>query len=57
MSRYPRLVKDLDQSEYEELLESDKKLQALEDAGVDNWEGYDWCMRDFHEFEGDLDEY
>lgn len=23
------------------------KLQALENAGVDNWDGYDWAMEDF----------
>lgn len=34
----------LSQEEYEELLESDKMLSALERAGVDNWEGYDFAM-------------
>jgi len=26
---------------YEELLQAEEDLQALEDAGVDNWEGYE----------------
>jgi hypothetical protein len=30
--------------EYEELLEDQKMLNALQDAGVDNWEGYDYAM-------------
>jgi hypothetical protein len=31
-------------SEYESLLEAQAKLDALEGAGVDNWEGYDDAM-------------
>ncbi len=27
-------------TEYDELIESQKLLQALESAGVDSWEGY-----------------
>lgn len=34
----------ISQEEYEELLESDKMLNALERAGVDNWEGYDFAI-------------
>lgn len=30
--------------EYEELLENQDKLYALEAAGVDNWSGYDIAM-------------
>lgn len=30
--------------EYEDLLEAQKKLDCLEGAGVDNWEGYDDAM-------------
>ena len=37
--------------EYLELLECAKKLEALESAGVDNWEGYDEAMRIMHEGE------
>jgi len=29
---------------YEELVEAQAKLDALEGAGVDNWEGYDDAM-------------
>jgi hypothetical protein len=28
-----------------------RKLEALEEAGVDNWEGYDEAMRSLHEEE------
>ena len=31
-------------SEYENLLERDKILSALEGAGVDNWEGFDIAL-------------
>jgi len=31
-------------SEYESLLRALDKLDALEGAGVDNWEGYDYAM-------------
>ena len=30
--------------EYEDLLEDSKILQRLEDAGVDNWEGYHYTF-------------
>ena len=29
---------------YEELLKSEKRLQALEAAGVDNWEGFAYAI-------------
>ncbi len=32
--------------EYDNLLEDSKVLQALENAGVDNWEGYDFAMEE-----------
>ena len=32
------------QKEYEDLLEASHKLEALEAAGVDNWDGYDDAM-------------
>lgn len=32
----------------EELLESDFKLNALSNAGVDDWEFYDEAMEDFN---------
>jgi hypothetical protein len=36
-------------SEYDELLHDSKKLNALESAGVDNWEGYDFAMEAMEE--------
>lgn len=30
-------------SEYESLLKDSRWLQCLEDAGVDNWQGYDYA--------------
>ncbi len=32
--------------EYDRLLEAENKLDALEVAGVDNWEGYEFAMED-----------
>lgn len=32
------------EAEYRKLVEARDKLQALEAAGVDNWEGYDYAM-------------
>lgn len=34
----------LTQPRYDELLEAERKLDALERAGVDNWSGYDYAM-------------
>lgn len=34
----------IQKSEYARLLRDCKKLDALEVAGVDNWEGYDMAM-------------
>ena len=34
------------QEEYESLLEDSKFLRALEAAGVDNWEGYEFAFED-----------
>ena len=34
--------------EHESLLSSQRMLQALEGAGVDNWSGYDYAMEDFY---------
>ena len=33
---------------YRELLEDSRKLQALENAGVDNWDWYDEAMKEFY---------
>ena len=34
----------ISQEEYEKLLKRDEMLSALEGAGVDNWEGYDYAI-------------
>lgn len=39
-------------AEYEDLLRADKFLTALENAGVDNWDGYDFALELFQEEEG-----
>jgi len=31
---------------YDQLVESDRILDALNAAGVDNWEGYEFAMED-----------
>lgn len=35
--------------EYDQLIENQKRLRALEAAGVDNWEGYDFAIESFNE--------
>lgn len=35
--------------EYEEFLRSQVWENALRNAGVDNWEGYDWAMESYRE--------
>ena len=37
--------------EYEDLIEDSKFLRALEDAGVDNWPGYDFAFEIYEAFE------
>ena len=44
------------EADYEELERRSKKLRFLEEAGVDNWEGYDNAMEDMTNFEEDVDE-
>lgn len=34
----------IDKQYFEELLESQRWLDALESAGVDNWQGYDFAL-------------
>ena len=31
---------EIDEDEYKQLIEDQKLLRALEEVGVDNWEGY-----------------
>lgn len=38
-------------SVYDELMENSKKLEALEDCGVDNWEGYDEALEYLEDME------
>ena len=40
--------------EYEQLVDDSEKLCALENAGVDNWDGYDYAMQLYHEDCGDV---
>jgi len=40
----------ISQEEYDELLERSMWLDALECAGVDNWEGHDIALELFHEW-------
>jgi hypothetical protein len=39
----------VDKKEYEYLLRNARKLQALENGGVDNWEWYGESLREFWE--------
>lgn len=39
--------------EHEELLRADMWVQALEAAGVDNWEGYDEAISIYQELKND----
>jgi hypothetical protein len=39
----------ISKKEYEELLEDQKMLIALQNAGVDNWVGYDYAKDLFNE--------
>ena len=41
----------ISKKEYESLLEDSKKLTALENAGVDNWEGYHYAIELMQEME------
>lgn len=46
----------ISKAEYECLRNRDFKLDCLENAGVDNWEGYDFAMEEFYKTDED-DEY
>ena len=43
----------ISKAEYEQLLDSDLMLRCLENAGVDNWDGYDFAMDEYHDLKGD----
>ncbi len=34
---------------YDELLDDSEMLRALRNHGVDNWEGYDEAIREYHD--------
>ena len=46
----------ISKEEYESLLEDQKLLQCLQDAGVDNWEGYDYAMEMMEDVENTYEE-
>ena len=46
----------ISKEEYESLLEDQKLLQCLQDAGVDNWEGYDYAMEMMEDMENTHEE-
>lgn len=39
-------MKDLPESRIKELLDKEEMLNALEGAGVDDWDGYDFALED-----------
>ncbi len=38
----------MDEKRMEELLRAEKKLNALQDGGVDNWEWYEESLKEYH---------
>jgi len=46
----------ISKKEYEELLENQIWVRALEAAGVDNWEGYDIAIDIFDEYKNEVSE-
>lgn len=45
----------LTQERYDELIKADRKLRALENGGVDNWEWYDSAMKEVHKEDAEDD--
>ena len=41
-------IVEITQEEYDALLEDQKMLEALYEAGVEEWEGYDEALELFH---------
>lgn len=41
----------ISEEEYKELLDNQRFLLALQNAGVDNWEGYDYALDEYHQEE------
>lgn len=50
MSENDQEMITIKKSYYDELMENDLKLSALDAAGVDNWVGYDDAMDIFQEW-------
>ena len=46
----------LSKEKYDSLVEDSLFLEALQSAGVDNWEGYSYACEIFREENGDKDE-
>ncbi len=38
----------ISETDYDELLEDSRFLNCLRNAGVDNWDGYDYAIEDFN---------
>jgi len=50
--RFSKMEKEtvtIDKERYEELLDKENLLDALDAAGVDNWDGYDFAMEQYQE--------
>ena len=46
---YPEDLVVIQKAEYDSLFNDMLKLRSLENAGVDNWEGYDFAMKHYRE--------
>ncbi len=44
----PEDMVTISKKEYEGLLDDADLLRCLQDAGVDNWEGYDHALREYY---------
>jgi hypothetical protein len=40
---------EIDEQEYLELLEDQRLLNALRNAGVDNWDGFDYALEELND--------
>lgn len=45
-------IVEITQEEYDQLIADSKWLACLEDAGVDNWSGYDFAVELFQDWDG-----
>ena len=43
----------ISRAEYDSLKDSEFKLECLEGAGVDNWNGYSYAMEEYYNLEED----